>query len=95
VWRIEEHRTLEKAVAGAPLQVREKYEFWKDVVRQSGPAGLILMKGFRDHALLGKWKGRRSSSLSESYRVVYSVESDQLLVRVERVSKHDYRKRKA
>jgi addiction module RelE/StbE family toxin len=91
VWTILEHRHVEKSVRSAPAQVRKKYEFWKNVVRHGGPEGLAAIRGFNDEALAGEWRGYRSSRLSQAYRVIYSVQRDQLLVRVERVSKHDYR----
>lgn len=59
----------------------------------SGPAGLRAIKGFRDEALSGEWKGFRSSRLNEQWRVLYAVEADVLIVKVVRVTPHDYRKR--
>jgi addiction module RelE/StbE family toxin len=58
----------------------------------SGPSGLRGIKGFRDEALSGDWKGCRSSRLNEQWRVVYQVVADALLVRVIRVTPHDYRR---
>jgi addiction module RelE/StbE family toxin len=58
----------------------------------SGPSGLRGIKGFRDEALSGDWKGCRSSRLNEQWRVVYQVVTDALLVRVIRVTPHDYRR---
>ena len=60
--------------------------------RNSGPAGLRRVRGFSDEALKGEWKGYRSSRLDDAYRVVYRTEGDLMLVMVERVSKHDYRR---
>ena len=91
VWTIREHRQIEKTLTRAPAQVRKKYEFWKNVVRHSGPEGLATIRGFNDEALAGRWQGYRSSRLNQAYRVIYKVERDHLLVNVERVSKHDYR----
>jgi addiction module RelE/StbE family toxin len=58
----------------------------------SGPMGLRLIRGFRDEALTGRWKGYRSSRLNEQWRVIYQVRADVLLVRVVRVTPHDYRR---
>jgi addiction module RelE/StbE family toxin len=58
----------------------------------SGPSGLRGIKGFRDEALSGDWKGCRSSKLNEQWRVIYQVVADALLVRVIRVTPHDYRR---
>jgi addiction module RelE/StbE family toxin len=91
VWSILEHKHVAKEIAVAPLQVQEKYEVWKNVVRHSGPEGLRGIKGFNDEALAGKLRSFRSSRLSQAYRVVYRVDRGQVTVTVERVSKHDYR----
>jgi addiction module RelE/StbE family toxin len=50
---------------------------------------LKLIKGFKDEALSGNWKGFRSSRLNIQYRVIYKVQKDQVLVEVERVTPHD------
>lgn len=90
VWTIQEYKRLAKEIAAAPLQVREKYEFWKSVVRNSGPEGLRTIKGFHDEALAGNLRGYRSSRLNNAWRVLYQIDRDQVTVSVERVSNHDY-----
>lgn len=60
------------------------------VAMLSGPRGLRAIKGFRDEALSGDWKRYRSSRLDEPWRVIYPVLADALLVRVVRVTPHDY-----
>ena len=52
-----------------------------------------LIKGFRDEALSGDWKGFRSSRLNEQWRVIYTVEAAVMIVQVVRVTAHDYRRR--
>ena len=76
-----------------PQDVLKRYEKWKDIVEVSGPQGLKLIKGFRDEALRGEWKGYRSSRLSQQYRVIYKVESDKLYVLVMEVTPHNYRRK--
>lgn len=56
----------------------------------SGPQGLRAIRGFRDEALSGDWKGFRSSRLKEQWRVICSVEADVMIVQVVRVTAHDY-----
>jgi mRNA-degrading endonuclease YafQ of YafQ-DinJ toxin-antitoxin module len=90
VWTILEHKRCTKEVADAPLQVREKYEFWKNVVRHGGPEGLRQLKGFHDEALAGKLRGFRSSRLNQAWRVMYRIDRERVTVSVERVSNHDY-----
>lgn len=92
MWQILEHKRIGKALASAPTEVKQRYEKWKDIVRISGPQGLKLIKGFKDEALSGNWKGFRSSRLNIQYRVIYKVQKDQVLVEVERVTPHDYRR---
>lgn len=64
-------------------------------MKSSYPLYLALIKGFRDEALRGEWKGHRSSRLSQQYRVIYKVESAKLFVLVLDVTPHDYRKKQA
>ena len=94
MWRIEEHRNADKELSSGrvPLEVLKRYEKWKDIAMLSGPQGLRAIKGFRDEALSGEWKGHRSSRLNEQWRVIYRVVADALLVQVIRVTPHDYRR---
>ena len=57
MWEILEHKRVDKTLAAAPLEVQQRYEKWKDIVRISGPQGLRLIRGFNDEPLAGKWKG--------------------------------------
>jgi addiction module RelE/StbE family toxin len=75
-----------------PLEILKRYEKWKDIAGLSGPQGLRAIKGFRDEAVSGEWKGFRSSRLNEQWRVMYQVVAEVLLVRVVRVTPHDYRR---
>lgn len=76
-----------------PADVLKRYEKWKDIVEISGPAGLKVIKGFRDEPLRGEWKGHRSSRLNLQYRVIYKVEKELVLVLVVSVTPHDYRRK--
>ena len=94
MWRIEEHRQANKELSSGriPIDILKRYEKWKDIAALSGPQGLRAIKGFRDEALSGDWKGYRSSRLNEQWRVIYQVVADALLVQVVRVTSHDYRR---
>jgi mRNA-degrading endonuclease YafQ of YafQ-DinJ toxin-antitoxin module len=92
MWRIEEHRRVDKQVGGAPVEILKRYEKWKDIASMSGPMGLRLIKGFRDEVLAGEWKGHRSSRLGDQWRVIYRVVADETLFQVESVTAHDYRR---
>jgi len=92
MWRIEEHRRVDKQLSGAvPRGILMRYEKWKDIARLSGPPGLRAIKGFHDEALAGEWKGYRSSRLGLQWRVIYRVVADALLVHVVQVIPHDCR----
>ncbi len=93
MWRIEEHRRVEKQLSAAvPIEILKRYEKWKDIAALSGPPGLRAIKGFHDEALSGEWKGHRSSRLGLKWRVIYSVVTNALLIQVIQVTPHDYRR---
>jgi len=92
MWRIEEHRRVDRQVHSLPTEVLKRYEKWKDIAVISGPPGLRLIKGFHDEALSGKWEGYRSSRLGMNWRVIYRVISEELLFRIASITAHDYRR---
>lgn len=92
MWEIYEHRRASGRLKRLPVEILKRYEKWKDVVQVSGPLGLKQIKGFRDEALRGQWKGHRSSRLNQQYRVIYLVESNHVRVIVIDVTAHDYRR---
>ena len=93
MWEIYEHRKAVKQLESLPIDVLKRYEKWKDIILISGPDGLRQIKGFRDEALRGEWKGFRSSRLNIQYRVIYKIEKDLVLVQVVNVTPHDYRRK--
>ena len=93
MWSVYEHRKVAKQLQAMPVDVLKRYEKWKDIIYISGPQGLKLIRGFRDEALGGNWKGYRSSRLNLQYRVIYKVEHDQILVQVMSITPHDYRRK--
>ncbi len=92
MWRIEEHRRIDKQIASIPIEVLKRYEKWKDIALISGPPGLRLIKGFHDEALSGRWNGYRSSRLGLQWRVIYRVIPDELLFQVASITAHKYRR---
>ena len=92
MWRIEEHRRVEKQLDAVPREILKRYEKWKDIAMISGPPGLRLIKGFYDEALRGEWQGYRSSRLGLQYRVIYRVIPEQSLFQVVQITPHDYRR---
>ncbi len=92
MWSIVEAKDVAKTIAKAEARIVDQYEFWKAIVRISGPDALRALRGMIDEALAGQWKGFRSSRLSGQWRVIYRVERDEVAVYVLRVSAHDYRR---
>ena len=93
MWEIYEHRKAVKQLESLPIDVLKRYEKWKDIILISGPDGLKQIRGFKDEALRGEWKGHRSSRLNIQYRVIYKIEKDLVLVQVINVTPHDYRRK--
>lgn len=91
MWEVYEHPRVPRQLQKLPLKILQRYEKWKDIVRISGPQGLRAIRGFQDEALLGEWKGCRSSRLNIQYRVIYKTDHENVLVQVVKVTPHDYR----
>jgi mRNA-degrading endonuclease YafQ of YafQ-DinJ toxin-antitoxin module len=92
MWRIEEHRRIDKQLSSASQEILKRYEKWKDIAMLSGPPGLRLIKGFNDEALSGDWQGHRSSRLGSQWRVIYRTAPDRRLFQVVSITAHDYRR---
>jgi len=92
MWRIEEHRRVDKQLSAAPREILKRYEKWKDIAMLSGPPGLRQIRGFNDEALSGKWDGHRSCRLGLQWRVIYQTVPDQQLFQVVSITPHDYRR---
>jgi mRNA-degrading endonuclease YafQ of YafQ-DinJ toxin-antitoxin module len=92
MWRIEEHRRVDRQLDRVPREVLQRYEKWKDIAMLSGPPGLRSIKGFHDEALTGEWKGHRSSRLGIQFRLTYRVVASEQLFQVVSITAHDYRR---
>ena len=92
MWRIEEHRRVEKQVKTIPKEILKRYEKWKDIAAISGPPGLRLIKGFHDETLSGEWRGYRSSRIGLQWRAIYRIDTENLLFQVASITAHDYRR---
>jgi addiction module RelE/StbE family toxin len=93
VWEIYEHRRVTRRLRGVPVEILKRYEKWKDIVRISGPQGLLVIRGLHDEPLAGQWQGHRSSRLNQQYRVIYQVVREEIFVEVVDVTAHDYRRK--
>jgi addiction module RelE/StbE family toxin len=92
MWIVLETKAAAKALDHAPEEIQRSYDAWLQIVRLQGPAGLRLVKGFRDEALAGGWRGFRSSRLNRIWRVIYRVASGRVTIEVMDVNAHDYRR---
>ncbi len=90
MWRIKEHRIIEKTCRKLPTEVVKKYELWKNIIFRHGPLKLREFPGFHDEALKGARKGQRSSRLNLQYRVIYIVEKENVTVLVLEITPHEY-----
>jgi proteic killer suppression protein len=93
MWQVLEHRRVVRRLSKIPVDILKRYEKWKDIVIISGPQGLRLIKGFKDEALKGEWKGHRSSRLGVQYRVIYLIEEQNVVIKVIDLTAHDYRRK--
>ena len=92
MWRIEEHRRVDKQLSSAPREILKRDENWKDIAMLSGPPGLQLISGFNDEALAGGLKSHRSSRLGLQWRVIYRIAPEKQLFQVISITAHDYRR---
>lgn len=90
MWHIYEHKNIFRYCRKVPLQVKKKYELWKDLIFRHGPVILKEFPGFHDEKLKGERRGQRSSRLSLQYRVIYYVEKDIVTVYVLEITPHKY-----
>lgn len=93
MWEIYEHRKVVRILSRLPIDVLQRYEKWKDIVRISGPEGLKLIGGFNDEPLRDVWKGYRSSRLNIQYRIIYKIDRENILIQVVKLTPHDYRRK--
>jgi addiction module RelE/StbE family toxin len=93
MWKVYEAKTAVKNINKLPGHILEKYEFWRSVAHISGPEGVRLFPGFKDHGLKGEWQGFRSSCLNDAFRVIYRIDKAQVSVYVVDVNHHDYRRK--
>ncbi|MFN7262419.1 MAG: type II toxin-antitoxin system mRNA interferase toxin, RelE/StbE family [Pseudobdellovibrionaceae bacterium] len=93
--KISESKQAQKNLDKAPKEILRSYETWARMIESHGSAALRKFPGYHDEMLRGEWQGYRSSRLSLKWRVIYLVShSGELeVVRVARVTAHDYRRK--
>ena len=93
MWKLLESKTAKKQLRKCPKQIREEYEGWKKTIEFSGPRAVQKIRGYRDHALKGEWKGARSSYLNQQWRVIYYIDKKEITIFILEVNPHDYREK--
>jgi addiction module RelE/StbE family toxin len=93
MWLVEIAKSTEKELRRAPMEVRDAFDAWKNLIEQYGPLGIQKINGYWDHALKGEWRGARASSLNRHWRVIYVIEDRAVKILVLKVTPHDYRRK--
>ena len=89
--RVYLRESVVKDLKRLPLHIKVIFEGWVSLLEEQGYWEMRQIKSYRDHALQGKWNGKRSVSLNRSYRVIYILtESEDLFIDVIEVNNHDY-----
>ena len=70
MWIVHIAKSAEKELKKAPLEIRDSFDAWKNLIEQYGPQGIKRINGYWDHALKGEWQGARASSLNQQWRVI-------------------------
>ena len=90
--KVELSKTARKQLTKVPTHIVRKFALWVDLVSVEGLEAARAVPGFQDHSLKGKWQGYRAVRLSDAYRAIYTIHSEERVeaVYVEEVNKHDY-----
>ena len=85
-------RSGRKDLKKVPRHILSQFELWVEVIETEGFRAMQEVNGYKDHPLHGDRKGQRSSYLSRSWRVIYTLDekSNQLSVEVLEVNHHEY-----
>jgi addiction module RelE/StbE family toxin len=93
MWTIVIAKSAEKELRQAPIEIRNAFDAWRNLIESFGPSGVQKINGYWDHSLKGEWKGARSSSLNKQWRVIYCVDGHAVRILVLKVTAHDYRRK--
>lgn len=81
-----------KNIRKLPKHIREKIDYWLNLIDRVGLRESRKAIGFNDEMLTGKRKGQRSVRLSKGYRLFYHELPCEhaILIEVLEVNKHEY-----
>jgi toxin HigB-1 len=82
----------QKDLKKIPRHILVQFDLWVEIIEAEGYKSMQKIKGYYDHALVGDRKGQRSSYLSRSWRVIYTLDdkTNSINVEVLEVNHHDY-----
>lgn len=85
-------KKADKSLNKIPKQILILLDEWIETIESDGYEAMRSVNGYRDHALAGKRKGQRSSSLNKSWRIIYlyKEETHQIIIEVIEVTNHEY-----
>jgi addiction module RelE/StbE family toxin len=93
MWVVVITKSVEKILKKTPIEIRDAFDAWRNLVQMDGPKGLLKINGYRDHGLKGEWLGARSSSLNYQWRIIYFVDHHDIKIFVLEVTPHEYRRK--
>jgi addiction module RelE/StbE family toxin len=81
-----------KDLRKVPRHILVQFDLWVEVIETEGFKSMQKIKGYNDHALVGNRLGQRSSYLSRSWRVIYTLDgkTNSISVDVLEVNHHEY-----
>lgn len=90
MWNVLETKDVQKGLKKTPVEIRKKYKFWVEVIKNGGSANLKNFLGFKDKRLQGALRECGSSRLNIHYRVVYKKDKSIKEIIVLKVTPHKY-----
>lgn len=102
MWKVEFENPAaqaesEKLISGGKLSEddRRVITTWIRQVTFHGPESIQRDGKWADHELVDDWAGYRSSSFSNTGRIIYKIEKDVVKVKIARITtEHDYERKK-
>lgn len=85
-------KKAQKDLRKIPKYILIQLDLWVEVIETEGYKAMQKIKGYNDHALVGDRNGQRSSYLSRSWRVIYTLDDKRNSIQIEvlEVNHHDY-----
>jgi proteic killer suppression protein len=89
--RFEVSKLASKQLEKLPDHICEAFDAWTEKVIYLGLQEVRKVPGYHDEALQGERFGQRSVRLNRSYRVIYKIiKNEVLIICILEVNKHNY-----